>query len=211
MANLRKDFTPLAPGETYLTITGIPYWQTNKRRRVLAVCRCGVIKEYDYYKLICKTVKSCGCYRVEYNMYRPKTHGDVGSALYRVWCSMKTRCYCKTTPGYKGYGARGITMCEDWKNNYSSFREWAIQNNWKRGLHIDRVDNDCGYCPGNCRIVTGKQNSRNRRNTIKITFKGETKAISEWAEIYKIPYCVLFARYKRGRGINESFFTRKVT
>jgi hypothetical protein len=85
-------------------------------------------------------------------------------SLYSIWCGMKRRCKNKN----HNYGGRGITVCEEWRSSFEVFKTWALMNRWKRGLQIDRVDNNGNYEPGNCRFVTGRENSRNRR-TNKLT------------------------------------------
>lgn len=86
--------------------------------------------------------------------FRPK--------LYRVWCNMRARCNYEKHKGYPYYGARGITVCDEW-DNYEAFRRWCMENGWRVGLQIDRIDNDGNYEPSNCRLVTRHQNQQNRR------------------------------------------------
>lgn len=76
---------------------------------------------------------------------------------------------------------RGIKVCEEW-HEASNFILWALNNGYERGLQLDRIDNDGDYCPENCRFVTPKENSRNRRNTKRLTVNGETKTVAEWCE-----------------------------
>lgn len=90
-----------------------------------------------------------------------KTHGmSKGHPLYVVWTNMKERCYNANYRSYYLYGARGIKICDDWKNNFINFRNWAIKNNWAKDLTIDRINNDKGYCPENCRFITQSENSK---------------------------------------------------
>ncbi len=74
-------------------------------------------------------------------------HGLRKHSLYSVWCNMKTRCYNKNRKEYKNYGARGITVCEEWEKNFLKFYQWAVSNNWTKDLSIDRINNDKGYSP----------------------------------------------------------------
>ena len=105
--------------------------------------------------------KSCGC---SIN----KKHGDTGTALHKIWLGMNGRCYVKNASPYKYYGGRGIIVCEEWRDSYELFKEWALANGWEKGLHVDRRNGDKNYCPGNCRIVTLKENNRNKRG-VKLT------------------------------------------
>lgn len=113
------------------------------------------------------------------------THGysHTHPKLFLVWETMRSRCNNPNRGKYKDYGARGISVCEEWQNSASSFCEWALSNGYSEGLQIDRIDNDKGYSPDNCRWVTPKQNSRNRRNNVFLTIAGVTKSVAEWCEI----------------------------
>ena len=90
-------------------------------------------------------------------------HGFRYHPLYSVFYSMYDRCYNKKCNDYKFYGERGIDICQLWINSPRLFIEWSLDNGWKKGLEIDRIDNDKGYSDKNCRFVTHKENSRNRR------------------------------------------------
>jgi hypothetical protein len=127
---------------------------------------------------------------------------------------MRARCINPNSTEYKRYGARGIGMCEEWLLNKHSFFRWAIENGWVKGMQIDRIDNELGYCPENCRIVTPKVNSRNRPNTRMIEYKGETKSIAEWCEVLNLPYRAIRGRFDQSKkNINYIFETpiRKIT
>lgn len=100
--------------------------------------------------------------------------------LYGVWNSMRNRCNRSTDRGYRNYGGRGIKVCEEW-NVFSVFQKWSYESGYKEGLSIDRIDNNGNYEPSNCRWVTPKIQANNSRNVHWITFKGETKTLSDWA------------------------------
>ena len=108
-------------------------------------------------------IKSCGCLNKQGN---PK-HGLRYTRLYRIWINMKTRCYNKNTNRYKDYGARGITICNEWRNDFMSFYNWSMNNGYDENLTIDRINNDKNYEPSNCRWITVKEQNRNKRNNIK--------------------------------------------
>lgn len=134
---------------------------------------------------------------------RPK-YGTVGvkgglsrTRLYGIWCKIKGKCYTKTDDHYKWYGSRGITVCEEWKNSFITFREWALNNGYSDNLTIDRIDNNGNYEPSNCRWVDMKTQANNRRSNLYLTFNGETKRIYEWCKILGIKYNTLYMRYKR--------------
>lgn len=92
-------------------------------------------------------------------------HGLRYHPLYKVWDNIKGRCLDKNNKDYKDYGGRGITVYSKWKDNLKVFIDWAIDNGYKRGLQIDREDNNGNYTPNNCRFVTSATNNQNRRNT----------------------------------------------
>lgn len=126
-----------------------------------------------------------------------KKHGLSNTKLYSIWSGMKRRCYNKNERAYKHYGGRGITICDEWKNDFMSFYDWAMNNGYSEGLTIDRIDNNKGYSPENCRWATVKEQNRNYRRNIKVEYKGETKTLVELAEEYNIDYKLLHQRYKR--------------
>lgn len=99
--------------------------------------------------------------------------------LYQAWCDLKQRCYNPKTHNYHRYGGRGITVCDEWRNSFDLFRDWAIQNGYLEGLQIDRENNNGNYEPDNCRWVTCKINSRNS-SSVKLSLE---KA-NEIREIY---------------------------
>lgn len=138
--------------------------------------------------------------------------------LYKVWYGIKTRCYNENASNYHNYGGRGITMCDEWLNDYDVFKEWALEHGYdysksRSEQQIDRKDNDGNYCPENCRIVTQKENARNTRLNKPLTYNGETHTMGEWAEMLNISYVMLKSRVERaektGESIEEILFKKK--
>jgi len=101
--------------------------------------------------------------------------------LYWCWKAIKQRCLNPNCSAYHNYGARGISVCNDWQN-FEPFLEWALAKGWSKGLELDRIDNDAGYEPANCRFIERRENVNNRRKTIKITVGSITKPCTIWAE-----------------------------
>ena len=142
----------------------------DKRNQVLWLCRCECGREVNVrsYDLRSRRTTSCGCYQRERVVETHTTHGMRRTRLYGVWRDMLARVGV-----YKGapekvkrlYQDRGITVCDEWLV-FENFRDWALSHGYKEGLQIDRVNNDAGYSPENCRWVTPKENTNNRRNTI---------------------------------------------
>lgn len=172
------------------------------RRRWLCKCDCGNTKVVYHDNLLGDKTHSCGCIQKEAASRSNTTHGETDTRLYGVWCAMKRRCYNPDVPEYKNYGGRGITMCDDWKNSYELFRDWALSTGYDcnagRGkCTIDRIDNNSGYCPENCRWVDQQAQMNNVRYNRHITYNNETHTIAEWSRITGIPYSVLRQRISR--------------
>lgn len=110
---------------------------------------------------------------------------------------MLNRCYREKDKRFNNYGGRGIKVCEEWKNNFNHFAEWAYKNGYNENLTLDRIDVNGDYEPSNCRWVTLKQQENNRSNNHLITYKNETKTLAQWAEEKNIKYSTLERRINR--------------
>ena len=173
-------------------------------RRYICTCDCGNVKTVVKDQLTSGKTKSCGCLR-----YGPKEkkHGEIKTRLYRIWGNMCNRCSNPRNPAFDRYGGRGITVCDDWKD-YRNFRDWAEASGYTNSLTIDRIDNDAGYNPSNCRWANDYTQANNKRNNRVITYNGEKKTIAEWARVTGIPYKVLYARLNRYGWTTERAFTQ---
>lgn len=178
-----------------LQVVGTPYMiagecaRKKRRWHVAVLCDCGTEK----LMLVQNLVKSdsCGCDRVRLLVETNTKHGGSRSVIYKVWGGMLTRCYSENHPTHKHYGARGIFVCDEWQNDFTAFRDWAMENGWQRGLEIDRKDNNGPYSPENCRVTDRKTNNRNKRDTVLHEAFGESKCLPEWAED---PRCLVSKR-----------------
>ena len=92
-------------------------------------------------------------------------HGGKGSKLYYVWIKMKQRCNNSKDEKFKDYGGRGIIICPEWTNDYTVFRDWALNNGYKEGLQINRIENNGNYEPSNCNFISNEENCQNKRTT----------------------------------------------
>lgn len=162
----------------------------------LCKCDCGNEKVIKGQSLRDGYTKSCGCFDRETKGDRSKTHGMSRSRLYAIWMNMHRRCEYEKNGGYSYCGAKGISVCEEWKT-FIAFRDWALSNGYTDELTIDRIDNSIGYMPSNCRWVSMKVQENNRTNCHYLTYKGETHTITEWAEITGINKNTLSARVNR--------------
>ena len=124
--------------------------------------------------------------------------GRSNSRLYNIWLHMKGRCYRKSDDHYKHYGSRGITVCDEWKNDFKAFYDWSMSNGYSDDLTIDRINNDGNYEPSNCRWVTMKEQCNNRTSNVVLTIDGKSHNIKKWSEITGIKYHTIYARVKRG-------------
>lgn len=124
-------------------------------------------------------------------MVFPKRHDDKFTSLYHVWAGLKQRCLNPTAPQYPAYGGRGITVCDEWRTNYLTFRAWARVNGYQPHLQIERIDNDRGYSPENCRWATRSEQANNRRTSRLVAAFGETKTVAQWVSD---PRCAVTGR-----------------
>lgn len=140
--------------------------------------------------------RSCGCLQEE--THHTKTHGESKSVLFHKWTGMKDRCYNSAAKNYKYYGGEGITVCDEWRNSYEAFRDWALSAGYESGLSLDRIDPHGNYCPDNCRWVSLEAQQRNKRSNINVEINGDTKTLAEWARIFNMPYPQVWARINHG-------------
>lgn len=167
MSKMSQDLTGL-PFGYYTAIRqdgcnskGVPYW--------LCRCRCGNEKRVLVYHLLDGHTKSCGCLSREQAVSRATTHGCKHEPWYEVYHGMMTRCGHWEGASERNLDYyRGITVCEEWRSFPRAFGDWLLSHGWRKGLQIDRIDNNQGYSPENCRVVTPKENMNNRRNTTRL-------------------------------------------
>lgn len=133
-------------------------------------------------------------------------HGLSHTRLHRIWHSMYCRCNYKSTNGYKNYGGRRITVCNEWIGieGFVRFYNWAIENGYKDGLTLDRINLNGNYEPSNCKWSTPKEQSNHRRNSRYITFNNETKTAKQWCDLYKISQTTFNDRLNRGWTIEQA-------
>ena len=164
-----KDLT----GKKFGRLTVLEY-VGRKSGKTLWLCKCDCGNKITAIggNLTRKTKprKSCGCYQKEAHLKSITKHGfatskkSAGYYIYNTWCNMQDRCSKPNETNYDRYGGRGISVCSEW-NHPRVFVEWAKENGWKKGLQIDRIDNNGNYEPDNCHFVTSAENCQNRSST----------------------------------------------
>lgn len=173
--------------------------ETEKRDKSGAVyyrckCDCGNEKEISGRCLRLGDTVSCGCYN---KVKSKKENPNYKKKLYYIHNSMLNRCRNKNDRAYHNYGGRGIKVDEEWLK-YEPFEKWSLENGYKEGLWIDRINNDGNYEPDNCRWITPKEQLNNTRRNVIITINGESHTATEWEELTGIKSCTIKRRIELG-------------
>lgn len=192
-------------GRTYGRLTVLERSDNDKRGNAMWLCKCecGNVKAILGGSLRQGSTRSCGCMLSELSKRRMTElltkHGFSGKKLYSVYRAMRERCEKQTCKSYGNYGGRGISVCDEWKNDRALFFEWALKNGYQEGLQIDRIDVNGDYSPTNCRWITPQQNMNNVRKNIRFEHNGEIHTLAEWSSISGLPYGTVYERYKAGK------------
>lgn len=189
---------------TAIKLHHIKRYESCTKRYWLCKCECGNSAIVSQGQLTCGKTKSCGCMQ---SLYFETKHKMAHTRLYNTWENMRKRCYKKQDKHYKWYGARGIKTCEEWKNDFVPFMNWALNNGYNEKLTLDRIDVNKDYTPENCRWVNWITQQRNKRSNHLLTYKNKTLCISEWADIYNINRSTLSYRIKKGWSIEKALNT----
>lgn len=196
---------------TKLTVIGLDYEKLKdpKYHNAFWICKCdcGNVISTLGSRLRSGECKSCGCYSRERSSIDNATHRQTKTRIYRIWQLMKRRCYKKTSKDYKNYGGRGIKVCDEWKNSFECFRDWALPNGYNEHLTIERINVNGDYEPSNCTWATPKQQGRNRRKHRKINYNGKEYCLSELAEMCGLIPETLAYRLNVGYELEKAMFT----
>ena len=166
--------------EKHPKLTSLTEYNGDSNYVKLKCLECG----YEWDCLPTNILRKKGCPRCQHKAKDKK----YPKRLIRIRNLMIQRCINKNILGYKDYGGRGINVCEEWMNKPWTFYEWALKNGYEKNLTIDRIDNNKGYYPENCRWVNDVVQANNKRNTKKYEYNNEYKTIREWSEILKVDY-----------------------
>lgn len=194
---------PDLTGQTFNRLTAVKRLGS-KNGQVLweCLCDCGNKSVVAGPQLANGSTKSCGCLRVEVSTGLCKAlsfrHGMTDTATHKSWDSMKLRCINPAHNSYRNYGGRGISICDRWLGIHGFENFHADMGDRPRGMTLDRIDVDGNYEPSNCRWATLKEQHRNTRTNRLITFNGETKTVTEFAEIHSINVGTLRSRLQNG-------------
>lgn len=139
-----------------------------------------------------------------------KTHGMSNSRLYGIWECMKYRCSNPNRSEYPNYGGRGIIVCDEWRNNFRNFYDWAMCNGYDESLTIDRIDVNGNYEPDNCRWADVKTQANNTTRCIYITYQEKTQTLTQWCEELNLPYDTIRTRLRRNANITPERLFRPV-
>ena len=205
-------WTVLEEAEPYVAPCGA------KQRRFKRRCECGVEREIPVGRRSGNHSKRCGCLSKEVfanNMRKAQkirasqaSHiKEIYPELYRVLNMAIQRCTNPNDPDYKNYGGRGICVCDEWRNDRKKFVEFAIAKGWKKGLQMDRENNDGNYDPSNVRFVEPKANVRNRRTTIRNADGVPLVEVYEKAGDKCVTYEIFATRVRRGWAIEKALTT----
>lgn len=197
-------WTVLEEVEPYVAPCGKKY------RRFKCRCECGQPKDLCLHDLVSGKQKSCGCLRRERCIERSTKHGlySEHTELCVAINAAIRRCTNPNCKSYKHYGARGIKVCAEWMDDKRAFIEWALANGWKKGLDLDRLDNDGDYTPTNCRFVERHVNLNNRRCT-RISNTGIPLAeLYRAAESPSVSYSCFSKRIEAGWDVSAALTTK---
>lgn len=187
--------------DVFERLTVIKAYSKRQGNRFFSLCRCicGTEKEINNNHLLNGSCKSCGCLHREISKKNQsnKIHGQSHTRLYRIWRDLVKRGIGKANKKY--YADKNITICKEWLS-FPNFFEWSKNNGYNDNLTIDRINNDKGYYPENCRWTTPREQANNRSTNRFICYKNRTETLANWARILNISYAS--AKYRANHNLD---------
>jgi hypothetical protein len=192
----RKDLT----GQRFGMLQALHIVRKDKNNHCIWLCQCdcGNQCEVAGTTLLTGQQKSCGCNKIKFLQEANTTHGKAYEKIYRVYQHIIHRCYNASDQAFKNYGGRGISVCDEWKDDRSAFFNWAEESGYKEGLSIDRIDNDGPYSPANCRWADRTTQANNCRKNVLLTWDNKTLTATHWARELGIKPSLIIGRLRRG-------------
>lgn len=181
---------------------------SNGSSKWLCECECGTKKPVFGFSLTKGESRSCGCLQKEVATENWTIHGHHKTRLYSIYMGMKSRCNYDNSSSYDRYRGRGISICEEWNNDFITFYDWANKNGYEEHLTLDRIDNDGNYEPSNCRWATVKEQNNNMSSNIVVTHNGKSQNITQWANELGIHPYTFGARLRKNLD-EDKLFARK--
>lgn len=173
---------------------------TDQRRKSSVMwrclCDCGNIVIAASGDLRTGHTRSCGCLKLEILKARVTKHGASGTRLYMIWQEMIARCHRQENVSFKFYGARGISVCDEWKTSFEAFA--ADMGDRPLGCSLERKNNNLNYNKENCKWATHTDQMNNRRGNIIISFDGQEMTMAQFARFIGFPYAKVRSAIKRG-------------
>lgn len=205
-----EEINGVIPKESRLTaIDFVGYYKNTKHKTANFICSCGVKKELAVYLVTSGNTKSCGCYGIE-KMNSPHKYSITIKKLRNCYTDMIQRCYNPQCPNYKIYGGRGVIVCDEWRNSYQSFLDWALQNGWKPGLQLDKdiIPINLGipnklYSPDMCQFVTRQENTRYAKMGEFHVIDGCELNLNQICLKYKIPHSTFYKAKRKKLTLNQ--------
>lgn len=192
-------FKPVEIGQKFGYLTVLDVYRGESCWMCRCKCDCGNIKDIAKSSLTTGRTTSCGCYNKR-RVHEVRSKGNfTHTRLYHTWENMKARCLNKNSPEYHNYGGRGITICDEWRDDFSKFRNWAINNGWdethnKFEISLDRINVNGNYEPSNCRWATYKEQVNNQRRSRRWIYNGVAYTLVEISEKFNINPMALRSR-----------------
>ena len=166
------------------------------------LCQCGTSKWVSKHNLLAGRSQSCGCLNAELVRARCQKYPTGSTATYSIWFAMVRRCTNPADPNYKNYGGRGVAVCPRWSEFMNFYDDMGVA---PKGLSLDRLDNSLGYSKANCDWVSRRANLMNRRNTVRVDYRGEQKTLYELSALCGVPWANLYKRlFVEGRSVEDA-------